>query len=224
MILRISFTDLYHRYNRATDATCIRIQAAGISAAIDMDNRTPKHHCTPLEDYSGMGLTALCDLIVDQHHNYVRSAIKQTEPMLIDLMTSVGKDFPFLERVLLAFRSAADELIMHLQREELVLFPYIRRLEQCSSNGTRPVQPYFGSVAGLLTTMEQEQERALKAIGHIRVHTSGFYVPEGAGSKFADTYARLEHFEADLEQHIHLEHCILFPRAIILEKELYERH
>lgn len=173
---------------------------------------------------SDLGLDALCDLVVERHHNYVRTAIRETEPMLVGLIRELGSEYPFLERVLYSFRAASDELTMHLQREELVLFPYIRRLEHCRRDGTRPLAPHFGSVSALLRHMEEEQSRALTAVGHIRMHSSGFFVPDGAGAAFENAYTRLEHFEADLHEHIHLEHNILFPRAIILENILHERN
>lgn len=175
----------------------------------------------PLSD---LALDAICDLVVERHHHYVRNAIREIEPLLVELNTSLGNEFPFLVRVLHAFRSASDELTMHLQREELVLFPYIRRLEHCRRDGTRLVTPHFGSVSALLRNMEEEQSRAMRAVGHIRTHTSGYFVPDGAGPAFEDAYAHLEHFEADLHEHIHLEHTILFPRAIILENALHERN
>lgn len=174
--------------------------------------------------FSDLSLDALCDLVVERHHHYVRTAIRETEPLLVGLSSAFGDEYPFLARVLHAFRAASDELTMHLQREELVLFPYIRRLEHCRRDGTRPLTPHFGSVSALLRNMEDEQSRAIRAVGNIRMHTSGYFVPHGAGPDFEGTYARLEHFEADLHDHIHLEHNILFPRAIILENALHERN
>ena len=173
---------------------------------------------------SDLGLDALCDLVVERHHQYVRTAIRETEPLLVGLIASLGNEFPFLVRVLQAFRAASDELSMHMQREELELFPYIRRLEHCRRDGIRPLDPHFGSVSALLRNMEEEQSRAMRAVGNIRTHTSGYFVPHGAGTTFEYAYARLEHFEADLHEHIHLEHNILFPRAIILENVLHERN
>lgn len=173
---------------------------------------------------SDLGLDAHCDLVVERHHQYVRTAIRETEPLLVGLIASLGSKYPFLVRVLHAFRAASDELTMHLQREELVLFPYIRRLEHCRRDGMRPLAPHFGSVSALLHNMEEEQSRAMRAVGNIRTHTSGYFVPDGAGPAFEEVYARLEHFEADLHEHIHLEHNILFPRAIILENALHERN
>ena len=188
----------------------------------------PNSQQTPLFDntdhFMGLGLDALCDLVVERHHHYVSNAIRETEPILVNLTSLLNNKYPFLVRVLNAFHAASDDLTMNLQREELVLFPYIRSLEYCRREGTSPQIPHFGSISKLLRNMEEEQTRALRSVGNIRRHTSGYFVPEGAGAAFEDAFARLEHFEADLRVHIHLEHNILFPRAIILENTIHERN
>ncbi len=54
----------------------------------------------------------------------------------------------------------------------------------------------------------------------IRKITVNYSVPADACNSFRYAYAKLQEFEEDLHQHIHLENNILFPKAIQLEQEL----
>jgi regulator of cell morphogenesis and NO signaling len=68
--------------------------------------------------------------------------------------------------------------------------------------------------------MEEEHENAGDIFKEIKKLSNNFTPPEGACNTFKALYAKLEEFEQDLHQHIHLENNILFPKAIILEKKV----
>lgn len=65
--------------------------------------------------------------------------------------------------------------------------------------------------------MVQENEEAQEALHRLREYSSNYAVPADACIRFRTIYEALEHFEKDLQQHIHLENNILFPRAAELE-------
>ena len=65
--------------------------------------------------------------------------------------------------------------------------------------------------------MEREHESAGEALAQIRKVTGGYALPDDACPTFRALYEELEHMEADLHQHIHLENNILFPRVIAME-------
>ncbi len=51
--------------------------------------------------------------------------------------------------------------------------------------------------------------------------SNNYTPPEGACNTYRAFYAKLDEFEQDLHQHVHLENNILFPKALQLEKELH---
>ena len=67
--------------------------------------------------------------------------------------------------------------------------------------------------------MENEHENAGDIFKEINRLTNNYTPPEGACNTFRALYAKLDEFEQDLHQHIHLENNILFPKAILLEKK-----
>ena len=115
------------------------------------------------------------------------------------------------------FTRLAQELGMHLMKEEMVLFPYIVRMEE-SILQNEPVLPApFGAVQNPVRMMMQEHEGAGQGLREMRECSRDYSIPADACLSYRTLYQALEGFEADLHQHIHLENNLLFPRAIALE-------
>lgn len=108
-------------------------------------------------------------------------------------------------------------MIEHQGKEEVVLFPYIGKLERyASGNGTKP-RSCFGTVANPIAMMTRDHDFARNLVTEIRKLTGDYMPPVGACPTFRAFYAGLREFEQDLHRHIHLENNTLFPRAIALE-------
>jgi regulator of cell morphogenesis and NO signaling len=165
-------------------------------------------------------LDALADFVVNTHHRYVR----RTLPVVlahVDKVVSVhGSNHPELAGIAEKFHAVGEELTSHMQKEELVLFPYIKALVVAQNGGTPVVAPAFGTIRNPIRMMESEHLSAGNAFSFIRTASSGFTPPPDACTTFTVTYRELEDFERDLHQHIHLENNILFPKAIDLEGRL----
>jgi len=171
-------------------------------------------------DCNCMQLHALCDFIETKHHAYVRESIPAIEKLLVKIVEVHGDVHPHLSEILSAFRMVGDELSMHMQKEEMVLFPHIRELEKSAKNGTPAAIGRFPTIQMPINMMEAEHENAGNVMKEIRQHTSDYKLPEGACATFTEAYRKLLEFEKDLHTHIHLENNILFPKAIKLEAEL----
>jgi len=124
-----------------------------------------------------------------------------------------------LEKIELSFPALAEELTLHLLKEERMLFPYIEQLEDAAKRGRRPVPAMFGTVQDPVRMMAMEHDAAGELLRKMREVTNGYTVPEDGCMSYRLLYRALPEFEADLHEHIHLENNILFPRAIALEEE-----
>ena len=171
-------------------------------------------------NYDAWNLSFLIDYIVNVHHTYVEESI----PLLIQYANKVekvhGKQHPELVKINIFFTEVANELALHLTKEELVLFPYIKQLVIAKEKGNKLEVPHFKTVNNPISMMEKEHENAGDIFKEIARLTHHYSPPEGACNTFKALYAKLEEFEQDLHQHIHLENNILFPKAKLLEKEI----
>jgi regulator of cell morphogenesis and NO signaling len=67
--------------------------------------------------------------------------------------------------------------------------------------------------------MEDEHENAGDIFKRIAKLSNDFTPPEEACNTYRALYSKLQEFEQDLHQHIHLENNILFPKSVQLEKK-----
>src|SRR5208282_2270380 len=120
---------------------------------------------------------------------------------LFDKVCSVhGKNHPELLQIRASFQGLAQELTMHMMKEEMVLFPYIVRMEE-SVIQKEPVLPSpFGSVQNPVTMMMQEHDSAGEALRAMRQASAGYTPPGDACISFQTLYKALATFEADLHQ------------------------
>jgi regulator of cell morphogenesis and NO signaling len=169
-------------------------------------------------NYDNWDLSFLVDHIINVHHTYVEENI----PLLIQYANKVAKvhghHYTEVVEINKLFTEVANELAAHLKKEELILFPFIKQLVKAEKEGTEVPKPHFGKVNNPINMMEEEHENAGNIFKEIARLTNNYNPPEGACNTFKALYAKLDEFEQDLHQHIHLENNILFPKAIQLEK------
>ena len=173
------------------------------------------------EEFNKLSLEGLANYIEVNHHRYVRSTMPQLQSFLEKLCNVHGLRHPELKQIKELFDDGVSKLTAHMKKEEFILFPYIRKLEEAKKNGTNPGQPPFGSVQSPIQVMELEHETEGDRFNEIRSITGSYATPQDACTTYKITYLMLKEFEEDLHIHIHLENNILFPRAIELEKRVF---
>jgi regulator of cell morphogenesis and NO signaling len=163
---------------------------------------------------------SLADLIAHinrTHHKFVRETVARLGPLFQKVCDAHGKNHPELLRMKATFDDLTQELTMHLMKEEMVLFPYVIRLEEAVIQDEPVVPPPFGTVQNPVSMMRHEHDSAGIALRVLREASGGYTPPPDACASYQALYQALAEFEADLHQHIHLENNILFPRAVKME-------
>jgi regulator of cell morphogenesis and NO signaling len=163
----------------------------------------------------------LADLVVHinhTHHKYTREEIARLGPLFDKVVSVHGKNHPELQHIRATFRGLAQELTMHMMKEEAVLFPYIVRMEEAVIQQEPVLPPPFGTVQNPVAMMMHEHDSAGDALRAMSQASAGYTPPGDACVSYQTLYKALADFETDLHQHIHLENNILFPRAIEMER------
>lgn len=175
-------------------------------------------------DFESWPLDLLADYVEKKHHRYVEERIPVLRPYLEKLCKVHGDRHPELFEILEQFNISAGELAMHMKREELVLFPWIRKMVQAQSKGQTPEPPHFGTVQNPIQQMMAEHDDEGVRFRLISDLSNGYTPPEDGCSTYRVTFSLLQEFEDDLHRHIHLENNILFPKSEQLEKQLLCPH
>jgi regulator of cell morphogenesis and NO signaling len=168
-------------------------------------------------DWRDAPLSELAQYIVDKHHSFTRDEIKRLVPLISKVVSVHGKNHPELLQVQSLFWDLAQELTMHMGKEEQVLFPYIAKMDQAvQSNGPLP-RAMYGTVQNPVQMMVAEHDSSGRVLHKMREVTNGYVPPPDGCVTYQTLYCALEAFEKDLHNHIHLENNILFPRSVDLE-------
>jgi regulator of cell morphogenesis and NO signaling len=168
-------------------------------------------------DWQTEALTDLIAHIKSTHHKYTREEIARLGPLFDKVCSVHGKNHPELLQIHGTFQGLAQELTTHLMKEEMVLFPYIIRMEEAMIENGPIVPAPFGTVQNPVSTMEHEHDSAGNALRAMRDVSNGYSAPADACVSYQTLYKALATFETDLHRHIHLENNILFPRAVAME-------
>ncbi|WP_431244797.1 iron-sulfur cluster repair di-iron protein [Flavobacterium sp. P21] len=173
-------------------------------------------------DFNSWPLDLLADYIEKTHHRYVEEKTNALLPFLDKLCKVHGASHPELFRINELFVGCAGELAQHMKKEELVLFPFVKRMVKTKESDGILSQPTFGTVSNPIAMMMNEHDNEGERFRAIAELTNNYTPPADACTTYRVTFAMLKEFEADLHKHIHLENNILFPKAVTLEKDFVE--
>jgi regulator of cell morphogenesis and NO signaling len=159
-------------------------------------------------------LSELISHIKNTHHVYTRNEIKRLGSLFEKVCSVHGANHPELRYLRETFSELAQELMMHMMKEEAVLFPYIERTEESFLAKEPILRPPFATMRNPVAMMMHEHESAGEALRSMSELSDGYTAPPDACLSYQTLYQALAAFETDLHEHIHLENNILFPRAI----------
>lgn len=166
-------------------------------------------------DYASMSPPELTEHIVSTHHAFLKDEL----PRLLSLATKVhsvhGMRHQELGEVVTLIEMTRSDLVPHMQREELVVFPAIRRF-----SGDRSFQPKFGTFANPVSTLMEEHDNQGRLLDRLIEVTDNFTVPADGCASYAALYDGLRALDQDTRLHVHKENNILFPAVQEMEAEL----
>lgn len=172
------------------------------------------------ENYDEWALDFLVDYIINTHHRYVSESNELISEYAEKVARVHGHHYKEVIEINRLFQRVARELSTHMHKEEMVLFPYVKRLMLTKRGNSTMTPPPFGTIMNPIRMMESDHDEAGDILKAIEELTNGFTPPEGACNTFKALYSSLKVYQDDLFRHVHLENNILFPKAIELEKEL----
>lgn len=205
--------------NRSIKDACIAKNLDANSVINDL-NAINQEKMGDAIDFKSWPIDLLVDYIEKKHHRYVELSTQEIKPYLHKICQVHGEHHPELFEINEHFNATAGELAMHMKKEELVLFPFVRKMAKSKQDNTKIDTPHFGTVQNPVNMMMNEHTTEGDRFRKIESLSNNYTPPQDACNTYRVTFALLKEFEEDLHLHIHLENNILFPKTIELEKEL----
>lgn len=168
-----------------------------------------------LMPFTKMSAEDLINYITAKHHLYVKQSMPVIQSHLQKVAVKHGDLFPYMKKVFDLFVELNEDMTQHMDKEEKILFPRLKGLEQAIRVHEKAyIQEAF--ISAPIQAMETEHDRAGELLFDIRRVTNNYTAPDDACTTFKVSLAELKEFERDLHEHVHLENNILFPKALLL--------
>ncbi len=189
------------------------LDLATITRELEAVQREPAERS---QKYSSWSLSFLADYIVNTHHIYLKENVGQIASYTRKIAGIHGPRHPEVIEIATLFARIAADMTAHLQEEEEVFFPALKRAETAQLSGAAPDATDRETIRASLLTLYREHEEIGDAVHSIRHLSKEYAIPDDACKTFMVTYQKLKEFEEDLHKHVHLENNILFPKAAAL--------
>jgi regulator of cell morphogenesis and NO signaling len=165
----------------------------------------------------------LIDYILNVHHQYLKKTLPETNDMLNGFADKHRSKFTYLPALLDKFGKATGRLKQSMEKEESIIFPYIRQISHAHQNKesyaallVKTLRKSFGDM------IQKEEEKISDIIKSIRQLTDHYTPPENACASHIVNFSMLRELDNDITQHLYLEESILFPKAVQIERELLQ--
>jgi regulator of cell morphogenesis and NO signaling len=206
--------------NRTIEAACNEGTITADELIARLQQRLHAQKEEVVSDYKSWPLDLLADFIEKKHHRYVTAQIPVIQGLLEKIVRVHGEKHSELAEIKEHFDACAGELTSHMKKEELMLFPFIRKMVQAQQAGTQPAAAPFGAIQNPIRMMMHEHDSEGERFRKIRELSNVYTAPADGCNTYRAAFANLREFEDDLHLHIHLENNILFPKSIELEQSL----
>lgn len=170
----------------------------------------------PFTDTDNWEEAPLPDLVAHiqaTYHQPLYQELPRLRAMLAKVVQRHGDRMPdTLLPLQVTFGDLENDLALHMNKEDVILFPAIVRFASqpdLTISGPHPL-------AGPIAVMEHDHDHAGNALETIRSLTNGYTPPEDACPTFRGLYYGLGDLDRRMHRHVQLENDILFPRALHL--------
>ncbi|MCZ2112993.1 MAG: DUF542 domain-containing protein [Anaerolineae bacterium] len=210
--------DFYGRGQTSVKQACLDKGVAVASLLQDLEQ--VEQAPGSAERHDQWALDVLSDYIVKEFHIYTKDMFPRITEQIEAVASAHGDAHPETRTIAALWPGLKGEMAMHMQREELLLFPYIKRLMKSEAEGITPKKPPFGTAKDLIDKMEAEHDSSGNVLLEMERVSRGYEPPEDASPAYRALYADLKEFEAATKKHFHMENNVLFPKSIELERKL----
>uniref|UniRef100_UPI0040473436 DUF542 domain-containing protein n=1 Tax=Roseivirga sp. TaxID=1964215 RepID=UPI0040473436 len=146
-------------------------------------------------DYKFWPIDLLADYIEKKHHRYVEEKMPVIKQYLNKISSVHGKNHPELLEIEALFNASAGELAIHMKKEELMLFPFVRKMMSRQSEDVKTCPPHFGTVNNPIQAMMHEHDTEGERFRQISELSNQYTPPADACNTYTVAFSLLKEFE-----------------------------
>ncbi len=165
-------------------------------------------------------LDFLAEYIVKEYHAKAEKEIQELKPILEKLEEEKSTQFPEIEKINTTFKKVSGEMAAHMKKEELMLFPFIKKMYKAKAENKKLEIP-SSRFKNLIDLMLEDHDDQLEQFDKTTEWGKQYQLlaEKYWSEELTKTIEKLKELQEDLKQHVHLENDILFPKTIALAEE-----
>ncbi len=161
------------------------------------------------------------DLVLEYLRHSHGVFIKQTLPYMAHLVETIRHESSACVKDLqLLLPLFIEDFIIHIHEEEDTFFQYLQVLQQAKQHKIPSGKVFFELEKQSVQRFAIEHETHDDEMEGIRDITNNYTLPADHSLHLKVVFAELKAFEQSLVKHARIENEILFPKALMLEKEV----
>lgn len=161
------------------------------------------------------------DLVIEYLRHTHATFVKQTLPYMAHLVETLRyESAPCVKDLQLLFPLFVEDFILHIHEEEDTVFQYVHLLQQARQKQVPSGKLFFQLERNSVERFASDHETHDDEMAGIREITNHYTLSKGSSQHLKVVFAELKSFEGQLLTHARVENEILFPKALVLEKEV----
>jgi regulator of cell morphogenesis and NO signaling len=220
--------DIFKKYDINLSPTDLTLQQACKQKGLNVDevknslsNAIQNINISTSIHFEEWKIDFLIDYIRNIYHQYAKQRLPIIKSELEDLAITETSTFLKVEATKVIFTELYNLLITHINNQETSVFPYIKQIYSAwskkESYGALLVKTLRKPIEKVITN---EHVKLANLVNEVRKTTNDYRLADETNISLNIIMQQLEELDNNLVQHIHLEKNILFPKAILIEKEL----
>lgn len=195
------------------------LREATSQAGIDIEAFLASLEAMPVvaedRDWRETTVKELVGHILSAHHDWLKENLPRIERLAEKVARVHGEHAPETVEAGRLFDELAKEMVPHLEKEELLLFPAAVHLEDTHTIllGGHPIDTLEGPVR----VIEHDHQVVGALLEGLAKVTDGFVAPEHACNTWRAFYDALLELDRNTRAHVHLENEVLHPRIRALQ-------
>ena len=207
--------DFYCKGKQLLGEACAASGCGESEVLSDLENISS--NLDPNQNFNDWSIDALIEYIIANHHQYVNKTVPEIVVLFKTVLADSSIKSADLIRVSEIFRLLGNDMKQHMQKEELGLFPAMKKLEAIRLNETNTNS---ASVQSLITVVEMEHDTSGIMLKQISGLFERIINADCISNDLTLLTSKMKEFESDLIMHIHVENNVLHKKAIELEQAL----
>ncbi len=222
--------DVFHRYgikyymddNISLFEVCLKNNLEADTIMAELRKATRNISISSNLEFEKWSIGFLIDYIVNVHHAYLNNALPALASDLKALDECHKGNFPEPGGATMIFDEMASTKFYHTRQEEEIIFPYMRQIENAYSRKETYGSLFVRTLRKPLHTIEPDHRKLNEILKELQKHITDYSGTASSCIRCQVIHHRLKDLEQDLAQHTYLEHNILFPRAMEMERALLQ--